>query len=100
MIGERTPHSCRFLSKLAPQYPSNLRLLPETVRSGTGSYPKPPAHGSESDRTNFGFRKEAAFDDPKVKLTGVGLVPAPVFSLQREMSTPLRQSPGAIALPR
>lgn len=72
MIGERTPHSRRHLSNLTPQCPTNLQLLPETVRSGTGSYPKPPAHGPASDRTNFGFRKETGFDDPKVKLTGVG----------------------------
>ncbi|SIT57736.1 hypothetical protein BQ8794_40335 [Mesorhizobium prunaredense] len=36
-IGDASPQFCLLLSALMPQSPTNLRVLPETVRSGTGS---------------------------------------------------------------
>jgi hypothetical protein len=36
-IGDASPQFRLLLSALMPQCPTNLRLLPETVRSGTGS---------------------------------------------------------------
>jgi hypothetical protein len=36
-IGDALPHFRLFLPALMPQCPTNLPVLPETVRSGTGS---------------------------------------------------------------
>lgn len=72
MIGEVPPQSGLFSSHLAPHSATTLAVLPETVRSGSGLYPKPPAHGPAPDRTNSSFLREGGIDDPKVKLTDAG----------------------------
>ena len=65
-IGEESPHSCRLLSYLAPRCPTTIPLLPETVRSGTGSVnPKPPAHGALAGSNQPWFLQGTRCDDPK-----------------------------------
>ena len=65
-IGDDSPHSRRLLSYLAPQCPTTMPLLPETVRSGTGSVnPKPPAHGALAGSNQPWFLQGTRCDDPK-----------------------------------
>src|SRR6185295_18243072 len=65
-IGDEPPHSPRVLSYLAPHCPTTIPLLPETVRSGTGSVnPKPPAHGALAGSNQPWFLQGTRCDDPK-----------------------------------